>query len=115
MRYILIDGDKYQASRLAWKYVYGVDPQHEIDHIDNDRDNNSIINLRDVTHDVNQLNRIDTKRNGGLWHNSDRMKQRNNERGKALYANLTQEEKDKRNRRSSEVRRQRQMKSCNDT
>ncbi len=37
--------------------VYGTDPQYEIDHIDNDRLNNSIINLRDVSHDVNQLNR----------------------------------------------------------
>ena len=64
-RMIKIDGVVYQASRLAWKVVYGVDPEHDIDHIDNDRDNNAIHNLRDVTHDINQLNRMDTKRNGG--------------------------------------------------
>lgn len=77
-RIIKIDGVRYYASRLAWKVVYGTDPQYEIDHIDNDRLNNSIINLRDVSHDVNQLNRIDTKRNGGQKHYRD-------EKGKLHY------------------------------
>ena len=109
-RMIKIDGVPYQASRLAWKVVYGVDPTHEIDHIDNDRDNNSIINLRDVPHSVNQLNRIDTKRNGGVWEGSERQKQRNNERSKKLYANMSREQKDKNNARARELRRQRRLK-----
>ena len=108
-RSIKIDGVMYQASRLAWKVVWGVDPEHEIDHIDNDRDNNSILNLRDVPHHVNQLNRADTKRNGGLWHGSERMRQRNNERSKIFYANLTREEKDEMNRKARERTRQRRL------
>ena len=66
-RYIGIKGKVYQASRLAWKVVYGTDPVHVIDHIDNDPLNNSIINLRDVTQHMNSLNRVDTKKNGGVY------------------------------------------------
>ncbi|TCD25011.1 Pathogenesis-related transcriptional factor and ERF protein [Lelliottia amnigena] len=45
----------YLAHRLAWFFCYGVWPK-EIDHIDNDKLNNSICNLREVTHQLNQLN-----------------------------------------------------------
>lgn len=41
------------AHRLAWLYVYGVWPTHEIDHKDTDRGNNRIDNLRDVPGRVN--------------------------------------------------------------
>lgn len=45
----------YLAHRLAWFFCYGVWPK-EIDHIDNNKLNNSIDNLREVTHQLNQLN-----------------------------------------------------------
>ncbi|MGA4647815.1 HNH endonuclease [Citrobacter portucalensis] len=45
----------YLAHRLAWFFCYGVWPK-EIDHIDNNKLNNSIGNLREVTHQLNQLN-----------------------------------------------------------
>ncbi|MDM3265729.1 HNH endonuclease [Citrobacter sp. Cf039] len=45
----------YLAHRLAWFFCYGVWPT-EIDHIDNNKLNNSIGNLREVTHQLNQLN-----------------------------------------------------------
>lgn len=37
---------RYQAHRLAWLYVYGVWPQVEVDHINRDRFDNRIENLR---------------------------------------------------------------------
>ena len=100
-RRIKIDGVKYYASRLAWKVIYGVDPIHEIDHWDNNRDNNSIHNLRDVTHDVNQLNRRDTKENGGEFYKDRRnriLRERYNS-GDNFYSRMTQEEKDEYNRK----------------
>ena len=53
---INIDGVRYFAHRLAWLYVYGSWPKKEIDHIDRNRKNNSISNLRDVSRVVNALN-----------------------------------------------------------
>ncbi|OZI21752.1 hypothetical protein CAL18_12575 [Bordetella genomosp. 7] len=46
----------YKAHRLAWLYVYGVWPIGEIDHIDGDKLNNAIRNLRDVPRRANQQN-----------------------------------------------------------
>ncbi|AIX74659.1 HNH endonuclease signature motif containing protein [Mixta calida] len=53
---INIDGVRYFAHRLAWLYFYEEWPKQEIDHIDRNRENNSISNLRDVNRVVNALN-----------------------------------------------------------
>lgn len=45
----------YLAHRLAWFFCNGKWPK-EIDHIDNNKLNNAISNLREVTHQLNQLN-----------------------------------------------------------
>lgn len=55
--YIRIDGKIYSAHRMAWLYHYGYTPRMEIDHIDHDRENNRIDNLRVVTRQENQRNR----------------------------------------------------------
>lgn len=55
-RRIRIDTVVYRAHRLAWFYVHGVWPTNHIDHIDGDRTNDSLVNLRDVTYAVNQQN-----------------------------------------------------------
>lgn len=52
-----IGGYLYRLHRLAWLYVYGVWPNHDIDHIDGNPSNNAIVNLRDVTRSVNLQNR----------------------------------------------------------
>ena len=51
-----IDQRFYRASRLAWLYVHGEWPKHEIDHINGDKSDNRIANLRDVSRLVNQQN-----------------------------------------------------------
>lgn len=47
----------YKAHRLAWLYVYGSLPTQTIDHINGVRDDNRIINLRDVSLRENTHNR----------------------------------------------------------
>ena len=53
---IRIDGVQVFAHRLAWFWTYGAWPFGEIDHIDGDRSNNRISNLRDATRSVNNQN-----------------------------------------------------------
>lgn len=54
---VVIGRRVYFAHRLAWLYVYGVWPKGQIDHIDCNKLNNRIDNLRDVSQSVNQQNR----------------------------------------------------------
>lgn len=57
---IMIYGKSYvfKAHRLAWLYVYGVWPSEYLDHIDRNRSNNRISNLRESTWIENNRNRI---------------------------------------------------------
>lgn len=53
----------YRAHRVVWAIVYGETPSMEIDHIDGDRANNRIENLRLVTGAENQRNKGLNKNN----------------------------------------------------
>ena len=55
--HIKIYGRSYLAHRLAWLYVHGEFPDCLIDHIDSDRSNNRISNLRKATFIGNGQNR----------------------------------------------------------
>lgn len=57
---ITIDYVTYKAHRVAWAYAYGEWPALDIDHIDGERGNNSIKNLRLATNRQNQANRKST-------------------------------------------------------
>ena len=54
---------RYQAHRVAWKLYYRADPPQFIDHIDGDRSNNAIRNLRSLSHAENLQNCGPGKRN----------------------------------------------------
>lgn len=55
--YIQLFGQLCKRSRLAWFYYYGIQPDNQIDHINRVRNDDRIINLRDVTHNENSSNR----------------------------------------------------------
>ena len=51
-----IKGKQYKAHRIAWFLYYGTFPKQNIDHINNIRNDNRIINLRDVPQSENNKN-----------------------------------------------------------
>lgn len=55
-RLITIDGVIYLAGRLAWLYMTGAWPEHEVDHRDLDPSNNRWLNLRQATRSQNKGN-----------------------------------------------------------
>jgi hypothetical protein len=71
---------KIRAHRLAWVIVYGTIQNETIDHINQNRADNRIKNLRSVSRSINQRNKLRNKNNTsgavgvyfdkrrGLWH-----------------------------------------------
>lgn len=55
-RQIKLDGKLYLAHRLAWLYVYGEWPGEILDHINRDRTDNRIANLRQSDKYLNRQN-----------------------------------------------------------
>lgn len=49
-------GKRYQAHRLIWIIAYGVEPKDHIDHINGNKTDNRLCNLREVTNRQNQYN-----------------------------------------------------------
>jgi hypothetical protein len=64
---INISYETYRAHHLAWMFVHGEFPADEIDHIDGDRSNNAISNLRLATRGQNACNiRLRSDNRSGL-------------------------------------------------
>ncbi len=61
--HIAINKKTYKAHRLAWLYMHGKMPTNFIDHKNENRSDNRIINLCEATRCQNQQNRGPTKRN----------------------------------------------------
>lgn len=62
---LMVDGAKYRAHRIAWLHVFGKWPEGVIDHIDRNRSNNRLANLRDVTPAYNMHNSERSGTRGG--------------------------------------------------
>ena len=54
--FVSVDGKQYYAHRLAWFYVHGAWPPHDIDHINRIRNDNRLVNLRLATRGQNLQN-----------------------------------------------------------
>lgn len=54
---IRVSGKSYYAHRLVWLYITGRFPINLIDHINGDRSDNKLNNLREATYQENALNR----------------------------------------------------------
>jgi hypothetical protein len=54
--HICVNNKQWLAHRLAWVLHYGEEPPRVIDHINRDKTDNRIANLRDGTNGVNEMN-----------------------------------------------------------
>ena len=61
---VVIGNKNYFLHRLAWLYVRGSWPKHVIDHINGNKADNRIKNLRDVPQWINAMNRRSTFQKG---------------------------------------------------
>ena len=93
-RLIQINGVQYRAHRLVWLYIHGEFPNGEIDHINQNKSDNRISNLRIVTSLENHRNRkkpIDNTSGcvGVNWHKGNKAWQAKiTIKGKTLFLGL---------------------------
>ena len=76
-RVIRINRKDYKAHRLAWLYMFGHFPENDTDHINGDKADNRIINLRKATRSENEANKGKPITNtsgykGVSWHKADK-------------------------------------------
>ena len=76
---VQLNGKKIRLHQIAWIFVYGLEPLSELDHINNDRLENRITNIRLASSSENQQNQIKAKSNntyskklGVHWHSRDK-------------------------------------------
>lgn len=55
---VRIDGFDISKARVIWAVHYGYWPEKLIDHVNRNRDDNTITNLREATHTQNQYNKV---------------------------------------------------------
>ena len=69
-----IKGEKMLGHRVAWLFAYGEFPQGNLDHINRNKSDNRIANLRKATSAQNAQNRSKNSRStsGVTWHKRDK-------------------------------------------
>ena len=87
--HIGVNGKQYKAHQLAWLYVYGEFPKNQIDHINGNRKDNRIENLRVVSSVINNLNRSTAK---GVYKHQNKFRARIKINGKHLHLGLFETE-----------------------
>lgn len=65
-RQLTVDAKPLYAHRVAWMHFYGEWPKEQIDHINGDRLDNRLTNLRDVSGAVNSANKHKPRGRSGL-------------------------------------------------
>ena len=70
---ITVSNKPYGAHRLAWLYTHGKFPEDQIDHINKDKTDNRLVNLRAVSGKENARNKFIPTNNtsghiGVIWH-----------------------------------------------
>ena len=78
--WVCVDGARYSCHRLVWLYVYGRWPRGKLDHINGQRSDNRLRNLRECTDSENSQNihgarahnshglvGVDLHKASGLW------------------------------------------------
>jgi hypothetical protein len=75
-RQICVNGKKYLEHRLIWCLLKGEWPSFEIDHINRQKDDNRIENLRDIKHEYNCLNRRTSDKAKGIYFDKNKNKYR---------------------------------------
>lgn len=88
---IQVDGRRYHGHRLAWLMTYGKWPEQTIDHINGNRMDNRLCNLRDVDTRTNNRNRTVLNSNNQSGYPGVRLDPRN-QRKQRWHARLNQKE-----------------------
>lgn len=74
---VKVCGQSHLVSRVAWAIHHGKWPDNDIDHKNRKRDDNRMVNLRDVTNAVNAKNQAPVRRKGGVrgvyWYKSRKL------------------------------------------
>lgn len=86
-RHIRIDNKFYQSHRLIWIFIYGKLPDGMVvDHINRDRTDNRVDNLRLLSNSANNRNSIRSDHEDvGVWKTGNRFKATYNLDGKRHY------------------------------
>lgn len=74
---VQVDGKRHYIHRLVWLFHHGYLPEHQLDHIDRNKSNNRIENLREVSQSCNNRNQGNPSSNtsgvkGVSWCNANK-------------------------------------------